>query len=115
RYVLAGWSASPASCCGPPAAFRSFPTRRSSDLVGADDARGLGGVEREDGAVGEGTVTGRHERAVVQFLAQQLDVDAAVVAGHEEDRKSTRLNSSHQITSYAVFCLIQRNSSPGHT
>ena len=28
-----------------------------------------------------------------------------------EDRKSTRLNSSHQITSYAVFCLktkIQR-------
>src|SRR5438552_389532 len=24
------------------------------------------------------------------------------------DRKSTRLNSSHQIISYAVFCLIQR-------
>src|SRR5438552_14441420 len=25
--------------------------------------------------------------------------------GDDEDRKSTRLNSSHQITSYAVFCL----------
>src|SRR5438552_13002525 len=25
--------------------------------------------------------------------------------GHDEDRKSTRLNSSHQIISYAVFCL----------
>src|SRR5438552_12220350 len=26
-----------------------------------------------------------------------------------EDRKSTRLNSSHQITSYAVFCLKKKN------
>src|SRR5258708_25830422 len=25
--------------------------------------------------------------------------------GHLRDRKSTRLNSSHQIISYAVFCL----------
>src|SRR5207244_4872661 len=25
-----------------------------------------------------------------------------------EDRKSTRLNSSHQIISYAVFCLTQK-------
>src|SRR5258708_25950059 len=31
------------------------------------------------------------------------------------DRKSTRLNSSHQIISYAVFCLKKKNgSSPGH-
>src|SRR5258708_11644834 len=27
-----------------------------------------------------------------------------------EDRKSTRLNSSHQIISYAVFCLKKKNS-----
>src|SRR5258708_30841173 len=26
----------------------------------------------------------------------------------EEDRKSTRLNSSHQIISYAVFCLKKK-------
>src|SRR5438552_18932371 len=26
-----------------------------------------------------------------------------------EDRKSTRLNSSHQINSYAVFCLKKKN------
>src|SRR5258708_8513027 len=38
------------------------------------------------------------------------------VAGHAEqighlraDRKSTRLNSSHQIISYAVFCLKKKN------
>src|SRR5438552_9578457 len=28
----------------------------------------------------------------------------------ERDRKSTRLNSSHQIISYAVVCLYKRNS-----
>src|SRR5258708_9303874 len=29
-------------------------------------------------------------------------------AGNERDRKSTRLNSSHQIISYAVFCLKKK-------
>src|SRR5258708_27082759 len=28
------------------------------------------------------------------------------------DRKSTRLNSSHQIISYAVFCLKKKNTPP---
>src|SRR5258708_31396339 len=28
---------------------------------------------------------------------------------HPRDRKSTRLNSSHQIISYAVFCLKKKN------
>src|SRR5258708_23269915 len=31
------------------------------------------------------------------------------IAGHR-DRKSTRLNSSHQIISYAVFCLKKKNT-----
>src|SRR5258708_23747574 len=30
-------------------------------------------------------------------------------AGQGKDRKSTRLNSSHQIISYAVFCLKKKN------
>src|SRR5258708_15506340 len=29
--------------------------------------------------------------------------------GNHGDRKSTRLNSSHQIISYAVFCLKKKN------
>src|SRR5258708_21575588 len=29
--------------------------------------------------------------------------------GQVRDRKSTRLNSSHQIISYAVFCLKKKN------
>src|SRR5258708_17678411 len=34
-------------------------------------------------------------------------IRALMVSG--EDRKSTRLNSSHQIISYAVFCLKKKN------
>src|SRR5256885_16320530 len=29
---------------------------------------------------------------------------------HSEDRKSTRLNSSHLVISYAVFCLKKKNT-----
>src|SRR5205807_9175747 len=29
---------------------------------------------------------------------------------HERDRKSTRLNSSHLVISYAVFCLKKKNN-----
>src|SRR5438132_9875687 len=39
-------------------------------------------------------------------------------ADHPElDRKSTRLNSSHTVISYAVFCLKKKNKAPacGHT
>src|SRR5258708_31159537 len=33
-------------------------------------------------------------------------------AEHTTDRKSTRLNSSHQIISYAVFCLKKKKRDP---
>src|SRR5258708_16497458 len=33
----------------------------------------------------------------------------------ERDRKSTRLNSSHQIISYAVFCLKKKKQTTHHT
>src|SRR5258708_25115788 len=32
----------------------------------------------------------------------------------DEDRKSTRLNSSHQIISYAVFCLKKKKNKEEH-
>src|SRR5256885_10292123 len=42
-----------------------------------------------------------------------LDSDLRAVAlmnlGTVEDRKSTRLNSSHLVISYAVFCLKKKN------
>src|SRR5207244_10535582 len=39
------------------------------------------------------------------ITGMHLDVLAMLAA---EDRKSTRLNSSHQIISYAVFCLKKK-------
>src|SRR5256885_8372491 len=35
--------------------------------------------------------------------------------GHARDRKSTRLNSSHLVISYAVFCLKKKNTTASHT
>src|SRR5436190_19815552 len=34
---------------------------------------------------------------------------AAIGAAGKRDRKSTRLNSSHTVISYAVFCLKKKN------
>src|SRR5256885_3047188 len=35
-------------------------------------------------------------------------VNASTVSGNRSDRKSTRLNSSHLVISYAVFCLKKK-------
>src|SRR2546429_5209622 len=40
---------------------------------------------------------------------QVLAVPTAAERAGQEDRKSTRLNSSHGYISYAVFCLKQKN------
>src|SRR5258708_9657212 len=49
-------------------------------------------------------------RAVLEIgdhdLVEHLAVDRRIL--DEIDRKSTRLNSSHQIISYAVFCLKKK-------
>src|SRR2546426_4532284 len=37
---------------------------------------------------------------------------AVVVFGIAKDRKSTRLNSSHLVISYAVFCLKKKKTAP---
>src|SRR2546430_10004797 len=37
------------------------------------------------------------------------DLQAAVIEGAVQDRKSTRLNSSHSQISYAVYCLKKKN------
>src|SRR5690625_5531175 len=38
-------------------------------------------------------------------------IEAVVPVGFHEDRKSTRLNSSHVAISYAVFCLKKKKKS----
>src|SRR5258708_21895870 len=43
------------------------------------------------------------------FLVIIIVNEIAVFLDDDEDRKSTRLNSSHQIISYAVFCLKKKS------
>src|SRR3712207_7344165 len=58
---------------------------------------------------GGGVDPRRRAGAAVEVLVATADgqVDPVVV----EDRKSTRLNSSHANISYAVFCLKKNNTS----
>src|SRR3712207_8841531 len=58
----------------------------------------------------------RHGPGVVKRrrLPDLLDVGGRVVVHVVQDRKSTRLNSSHANISYAVFSLKKKNSLPHH-
>src|SRR5258708_10763332 len=47
-----------------------------------------------------------HANIIIQRRLSSGHDDVCMVAG---DRKSTRLNSSHQIISYAVFCLKKKS------
>src|SRR2546426_3464978 len=71
-----------------------------------------------------GDVLGRHLALRARVLelagAQRLSCGQAIEAlelragdlalGTHTDRKSTRLNSSHLVISYAVFCLKKKNT-----
>src|SRR5947208_10978772 len=53
----------------------------------------------------------RQTGARVTFVEDAaLLAEAGGVLHEREDRKSTRLNSSHQIISYAVFCLKKKKT-----
>src|SRR5258708_17870486 len=41
--------------------------------------------------------------------------ECSTIPSEHRDRKSTRLNSSHQIISYAVFCLNKKNKKSKHS
>src|SRR5205807_8989466 len=98
------------SCCFSCSCYHrdlhSFPTRRSSDLskpaadlrIGA--VRGRARKRRRLGLRGHRDVEGHREEL------RQVHPPAPVSS--VEDRKSTRLNSSHLVISYAVFCLKKK-------
>src|SRR5207244_11949314 len=93
-----------------PPYLHSFPTRRSSDLRIRLFMRPLGLlarlVERRK-ARSFATDSARfrhHDRTGAQWGC------CPKLPGASSDRKSTRLNSSHQIISYAVFCLKKKNT-----
>src|SRR5258708_17077236 len=53
-------------------------------------------------------VHGDDEKRLFHGSGQRVGAPVA----HPSDRKSTRLNSSHQIISYAVFCLKKKQIQP---
>src|SRR5690242_21391911 len=48
---------------------------------------------------------GRADRVAVRILCRHTDDERRI---RRQDRKSTRLNSSHMSISYAVFCLKKK-------
>src|SRR5438105_10756928 len=60
---------------------------------------------RSFGALDTVVNVGGEERAGVAFFEVDPEVE-----GRGQDRKSTRLNSSHEWISYAVFCLKKKKN-----
>src|SRR5207244_5861106 len=93
----------------------SFPTRRSSDLLrcacgwshSAVPLHRVASVAFEHEQSDNFTPEQRKQRAMTRILDRFRDPStyAQTIRAIGTDRKSTRLNSSHQIISYAVFCL----------
>src|SRR5690348_18217343 len=74
-----------------------FPTRRSSDLSASS------------GLLTATPRAARDRRCGRSDLTVALEEGDIPPVESEEDRKSTRLNSSHPSISYAVFCLKKKN------
>src|SRR5690606_41452783 len=92
-----------------PRALPSFPTRRSSDLRNRSTSRRLPREARKT----------RSSSISVSPRAQNSHcwkMPASSVPQDPQDRKSTRLNSSHVKISYAVFCLKKKKkqTTTGH-
>src|SRR5436190_12439722 len=81
-------------CSGDHRALHSFPTRRSSDLERARPRHARAPTRRFSSATHRVTSPARLRAGAAQEKSL--------------DRKSTRLNSSHTVISYAVFCLKKK-------
>src|SRR5206468_10803151 len=95
-------------------ALNSFPTRRSSDLYDKEPEDLLSVAqqikqldqEKKDNFKQAGDLMKQADKAESNEEANHLnDRAVALKVTNSKDRKSTRLNSSHDQISYAVFCL----------
>src|SRR5438034_6579673 len=93
--------------------LHSFPTRRSSDLrfflYSGHERPALHGLR--DFISGEIEQSGSDIQQAGAFI---FSAQRTVLRGQNKhsvlDRKSTRLNSSHTVISYAVFCLKKKKT-----
>src|SRR5207253_9142951 len=95
--------------------LHSFPTRRSSDLWSPRGPESNGAVrlqseeERSRPRCAGDLSREGGKRAVTRALPREAVIEHQYIIGStlpfsNQDRKSTRLNSSHVAISYAVFC-----------
>src|SRR2546426_4215538 len=73
--------------------FRSIKVERPKD---GDETRGWGPPFDQEGQSAYFLAVNRNKKSIAADLTS------------ERDRKSTRLNSSHLVISYAVFCLKKK-------
>src|SRR5256885_11757968 len=78
---------------------RSAERRRRANGLAARSGNGAGGADRSRGG-GDGA-DDRRASGCSEGQGRQSGRD-------DQDRKSTRLNSSHLVISYAVFCLTKK-------
>src|SRR5688500_19644426 len=89
----------------PPPEFYTLSLHDALPIYQRDVVGAAGEVE----IVLDGVVDDEHPGEPVPHVAAG-EVEAVVVVPLERgDRKSTRLNSSHLVISYAVFCLKKKN------
>src|SRR5258708_31896508 len=95
--------------------------RKAARQLGAVDTEALprnDEVEAELRAYRALYQAGEHPELIEELRRLALEVMQALeqfnpyLTGPVLDRKSTRLNSSHQIISYAVFCLKKKKTNP---
>src|SRR5690606_40296272 len=84
--------------------LHSFPTRRSSDLRNRSV---VWTKHEEDDDPGDGDVQPNRVRPPGDSA---VPVKPLFPGEKDQDRKSTRLNSSHVKISYAVFCLKKKRT-----
>src|SRR5690606_41561433 len=92
-------------------ALHSFPTRRSSDLqeqVGLDQIHERARLRRRQLALAHHHAVAARREETIERPGHQPAAIGVGQADRRQDRKSTRLNSSHVKISYAVFCLKKK-------
>src|SRR5690606_40807494 len=99
-------------CYTAPLHLHSFPTRRSSDLgipMGAKSTSDLTAQNKIQISEGNFLIS-MCNNASPMFIIGYIAISQLKLPRIKyPDRKSTRLNSSHVKTSYAVFCLKKKN------
>src|SRR5690606_42063479 len=97
------------ACSGHHRDLHSFPTRRSSDLQNRVTFDYLGKIPERQSIKNRLTELWNYERFGTPFKRGSRYFISKNDGLQNQDRKSTRLNSSHVKISYAVFCLKKKN------